>query len=603
MARQHHLRAAISGLLIILTAAAMGCGSANTVQASDPSGTASNTLTDQSVGEASLEEIPIKEVTIFKDGHAFVLHEGVLPVADEGRVHLKELPSPVMGTFWPYARGENVQLTSVLAARRTVSSKHTALNIQELVRANVGAKVQVKQSDEHFTGTIVSVPSRTRDPDSNQDTAGVRQPGSVVMLETAEGFRVIALDSIQEITFLDRPNPDIETERLQHVLTLQLESKNDSKLKNAKVGMAYVQRGIRWIPNYRLELDGNGRARVRLQATLINEMIDLENVTANLVIGVPHFAFKETVDPIALGRTTAQLSRYFQEGSQTAFAMSNAIQTQVARMGEYRNRVRQPAEATMDLGPELSEGGKREDLFVFPINGVSLKKGQRMVVPVVEFDLPYQDVFTVKLDMSPPPELIRHFNNSQQQQLAQLLHAPKAAHKARLTNKSKFPLTTAPALILKNGQPLGQAMMTYTPVGARVDVEITAAVDISVVKSDEETGRKPNAANWGGVNYDRVDLAGEIHLQNYGDKPVKLEVVRQVLGNIDEVGADGKSQRMNVREEGWRITGGYPHWWHWYSWPSGWFHLNGIGRLTWTVELESGKSATLPYKWHYFWRR
>ncbi len=122
-----------------------------------------------------------------------------------------------------------------------------------------------------------------------------------------------------------------------------------------------------------------------------------------------------------------------------------------------------------------------------------------------------------------------------------------------------------------------------------------------MVKNDEETDRKPNAANWGGHPYDRVELSGEINLHNYGDKPVKLEVVRHVLGNVDDVGANGVATRMNVREEGWRMAGGTPTWWSWYSWPSGWYHFNGLGRLTWTVELEGGKSATLPYKWHYFW--
>ncbi len=341
-----------------------------------------------------------------------------------------------------------------------------------------------------------------------------------------------------------------------------------------------------------------------MQATLINETVDLQHVTANLVIGVPHFAFKDTTDPIALGQTISQLSSYFQEGSQTAFMLSNSIQTQVARMGEHRGpRVQAESGPVMDLGPELSAGDKREDLFVFTVKDVSLKKGQRMVVPVVEFELPYEDVFTLKLDMSPPPELAQQFDSGQQQELARLLSAPKAAHQARLTNRSKYPLTTAPALIMQNGQPLGQAMMTYTPVGARVDVEITSAVDISVVKNDAESNRTPNAANWGGDNYDKVDLTGEIILHNYGAKSVKLEVVRYVLGNVDEAGADGSVVKMNVREEGWQLVGGYPSWWQWYRWPSGWFHLNGIGRLTWTVELAAGKGTSLPYKWHYYWRR
>ncbi len=590
-------------LLVLLLNIGFGCGRSTHLEAGEDQSSEVDTV----VVEESLERIPIREVTVFKDGHAFVLHEGELKIGAEGKIHLDHLPTPVMGTFWPYAAGNGVRLQSVLAATRTVRFKHAALDIQDLVRTNMGAKVRIKQVNDSFTATIVSVPSRSRAITASGaavDDHSAAEPGSIVMLETAEGIRVIPLSSIQEVTFLERPNVDIETQRQQNVLSLQLDWAKGDKRDSANVGMVYIQRGIRWIPNYQLELDAEGKARVKLQATLINEMVNLENVNVNLVIGVPHFAFKETIDPIALGQATAQLSSYFQEGSQTALAFSNAIQTQVARMGEYRNRPSpRETQPAMDLGPELTPGDKREDLFVFTVKGISLHKGQRMVVPVVEFELPYEDVYTVKLDMAPPPELTRQSNNKQQQEMARLLHAPKAVHQARLTNSSKYPLTTAPALILRDGQPLGQAMMTYTPVGARVDVEITSAVDITVSKNDVESDRKPNAANWGGDSFDRIDLTGEIVLHNYTAEPVKLEVVRYVLGNVNDVGADGSADRMNVREEGWHLTGGYPSWWHWYNWPRGWFHFNGIGRLKWTVQLESGRGIELPYKWHYFWRR
>ncbi len=133
-----------------------------------------------------------------------------------------------------------------------------------------------------------------------------------------------------------------------------------------------------------------------------------------------------------------------------------------------------------------------------------------MVVPVTEFELPYEDVFTVNLPVSPPAELLQQLNTDQQREMARLLHAPKAIHQARLTNESSYPLTTAPALLMREGQLLGQAMMTYTPVGGQVDVEVTAAVNIAVAKQDLETGRTPNAANWGGNSFDRLDLEGTI---------------------------------------------------------------------------------------------
>lgn len=42
---------------------------------------------------------------------------------------------------------------------------------------------------------------------------------------------------------------------------------------------------------------------------------------------------------------------------------------------------------------------------------------------------------------------------------------------------------------------LGQGMISYTAPGADCDLGRTTAVDIKVAKSDEETGRIPNALN------------------------------------------------------------------------------------------------------------
>ena len=77
--------------------------------------------------------------------------------------------------------------------------------------------------------------------------------------------------------------------------------------------------------------------------------------------------------------------------------------------------------------------------------------------------------------------------------MARLLNAPKVAHKVRFTNKSAYPLTTAPALIVRDNRVLAQGLMTYTAVNATSDLEVTKAVDIQVAKSDAETTRVANA--------------------------------------------------------------------------------------------------------------
>src|SRR5262245_22929139 len=68
---------------------------------------------------SALARMPVKEVTVFKDGHAYVVHEGAMPT-DNGNVLLDLLPNPVLGTFWPYSMDKNATLHSVTAGRRRV---------------------------------------------------------------------------------------------------------------------------------------------------------------------------------------------------------------------------------------------------------------------------------------------------------------------------------------------------------------------------------------------------------------------------------------------------------------------------------------------------
>jgi hypothetical protein len=85
-------------------------------------------------------------------------------------------------------------------------------------------------------------------------------------------------------------------------------------------------------------------------------------------------------------------------------------------------------------------------------------------------------------------------------------------------------------------------------------------------------------------------------------------VVRHVLGNITEADHEGKPDMVNVLEDatfggaGYPTAYNYPYWWRWYGWPYWWSHFNGIGRVTWKVNLEAGKTVDLGYVWNYYWR-
>ena len=141
--------------------------------------------------------------------------------------------------------------------------------------------------------------------------------------------------------------------------------------------------------------------------------------------------------------------------------MSNAIMSQVA-LGAERGETGIPPGG--NLGPDLPEGAKNEDLFVFTARHVTMKKGERVVAPIAEYTVPYTDVFALDLPYAPPPELRSNLNTEQESEMARLLGAPLVAHKVRLTNKGIYPLTTAPALVLRDNRVLAQGTMTYTAI-------------------------------------------------------------------------------------------------------------------------------------------
>ncbi len=563
---------------------------------------------------AALAKMPVKEVTIFKDGHAFVLHEGTMPVDASGSVLMDYLPAPVLGTFWAYSADKTIKLSSVAAGQRKVMVERTALRLTEMLEANSGAEVIITERGigdkpgATYNATIVGIPRRTSQEleATSPPNTGEKLPlkGEVIMLRTNDGTKVIALDRIQDVTFKNQLKPLLGEEEFRNLLTLKLDWAGRAPSKTAAVGLVYLQKGIRWIPSYRVSLDGQGNATVKLQATLINELTDIEDVTANLVIGVPSFAFKDTLDPMALQREAAQLSGYFQQASDRTQMLSNAMMTQTARMGERVNRTGDAAgPAPADLGPEVTDSTRNEDLFLFTVKRLTLKKGQRMTLPVTEFTVKYKDIYALELPFAPPADVRANWSSEQQADLARLMNAPKAMHKIRLTNSSAMPLTTAPVLLVKDDRVLAQAMMTYTASGASLDINLTNAVDIQVTKSETETTRTPNALRWNGDWFIRVELNGSVKLTNYRKETSEIEVTRYALGNVTSADNQGVIQKVNVLENDQYVSlGEYPSWWRWYSWPSWWHQLNGIGRVTWKISLEPNKSIDLNYKWNYFWR-
>ncbi|MFM1871229.1 MAG: hypothetical protein RL398_651 [Planctomycetota bacterium] len=526
----------------------------------------------------SASSLPVREVTVFKDGHAYVLRETTLPGAGKRQVVLDELPAPLLGTFWPYATG-GAKVVAAKAARTKVRRDRDATDFKNLVVANLGKDaVLVDGAGARIEGKLLDVPKLENGGD-----------GDMLLLQTATGVRALPFGVVRDLEIRGevRRNRSVEVE--QDRLTVEV----DGGGNDARVGVAYVQQGLRWIPAYRIDVDGGGKAACKLEATLQNDLVDLAGATVHLVIGVPTFLFEGQVDPISLQQEAALVAAHMPRNAQFSNMLSNSIRTQSAGFSMQ-------AEAAPGQGPSVEGGEQNEDLFVFTVRNVTLGKGERMVLPIAEFALDYKDVYTLRVPFAPPMEVRQGLQSDRALELARELAAPKAKHVLRFTNGDEAPLTTAPALVLRQGRVLAQGRMRYTPRGASTDLEINTAVDIRVETEDHETGRTPNAQAWDGNQYGRVGLAGTISLKNGKRQAVQIEVVRQVLGLVGEAGQGGSAKQADFATL-WQDEA-RPYWWGWWSWPYWWFRFNGFGEFRWQVTLEPGASTTLDANWHYFWR-
>lgn len=536
-------------------------------------------------------ELPVRSITAFKDGHALVIREGTHEVID-GSILLDGLPNPLLGTFWPYATDEANDVVSATASQIPTKSKTVVSSAIALLRANTGTSVSlnvvISDNEYRIGGRIEAV------------TGGNDNESSVLLRDGAELVSVLTR-TIQGVSFPEGAEYKIDVAGATPGLRLKLK---DGNVDSAGVGLMYVQKGFRWIPQYRMTLGDDGKASYVLRATLVNDVIDIDDATVNLVVGVPTFAFAGQVDPIALGTNVHQvinstrLGRQFRNSGLQSQIMSNMASS-------YGDSI-----AVEEAAPEVTGAKRSEDLFVFTVEHVTLKKGERMSIEVSRGEVEYEHYFQVDLPVLPPAE-IGNVNQQQKEIVAKLLQRPQVQHQLKIRNKNREPLTTAPTLLFTkrdDGQEtlLAQSLQTYTPPGGDSRIDLGTAIEINVLFDEEETSRQAGVQSHGGRDFDRVNLKGTITVCNHRPKASKLVVRRYVPGPLDATSNEGTmktlapfdSDSSSAGLSGGNITGNW-----WYNYRPNWYSaLNPVSRAEWTLELAPEEIQEPTYEWHYFWR-
>jgi hypothetical protein len=526
-----------------------------------------------------------REAAVFKDGHAFVLSEAMIPARSGWYVTL-DVPEAILGTFWVFSGSPKAKVESVRAGFEVVEEKRPCLTLVESLDGALGREVVLTLNDtgpsRTLEGTVIDLPRSAPDR-ATADAPADFLPGEVLHVRTPAGLEIVRKANVSSIR-LKKEAPIDRTVKVVRRRIL-IKAVVDADVVNpVPLRFVYVQKGLRWIPEYRAELLADRKVRLALQATVVNDLADLRDINASLVVGIPNFIMKDTLSPLALREAAAHVAPYLRYGGQQF--LSNAISSQATAYAEPR-----PAPAAVDPSLDLlAKGSSADEYFLYSRPHVTIKKGERASFPVFEGTFGYEDVYTLNIAPTPP----RFVGLDRSEELRQALLSPKVMHGLRLRNAGTVPWTTGPAMIVRDGRALSQDLLKFTPAGSQTVLPMAELADVAVRTHDVEQTRTNNV-RIDGTDYTQVFMKGTVCLVSHRKEPLAVEIDRIFYGQVEKVENGGTTEAFDSALLPWdrHATGAWPYWWH---------SVNGMFQADWKAVIETGKTCEFTVGWSYFRR-
>jgi hypothetical protein len=496
----------------------------------------------------------VKRVAVFKNGYAFTYREAEAQTAN-GWAYTLNAPTGVLGTIWGYSTSPNVRVSQLLASETEKRETVRVVDIAEVLLANEGSRIRFVDSynsNKIFEGTYEIIGrNRLKLTRSAEEDDIVQAENLIIALKTETGTIMFPVSSIRNIEIIGQPKLEKTRAVKENRLMMKIDGTKDGERLN--LGIAALERGIRWIPAYRVEVKGAPikEAKLELEAMLINELTDLKNTEVNFVVGVPHFLFQDQMSPLSMNTAFAGVSSYFQAGSRNARrdAYSNSIMTQVASNNYSTDGDDEMNVSPTVAGEEQTNSFSAEQLFLYKTDGINLKKGERASLRLFSLTVPATEVFEWTLTDTPDTSqrYLSYSGSSNSQPLTQDL-ASKVWYALRLKNSTGMPWTTAPALSFREWKPLGQDMMTFTPVGGENILRVSPATEVIGTHKLEEKAREKAQLRYGGSTYefDLVTVEGLIKIRNIKKESVEVVLTRNVVGEVITAEDNGKISREGL---------------------------------------------------------
>jgi hypothetical protein len=470
---------------------------------------------------AQTQPLNTQSISIFKNGQAFYIKNGVLKPTNGKFLLPDPAPQALYGTLW--FNSPDGSLARVASYPDTLREQKTeaAVVVWDLLRNNIGKTIGgVLDEKNSVTGKIISV-SPMRKDERGEPIYG---PESLVTLQSQQGgWTTIPAGQIRYVSFLEQPNLDVSMPKVTPRNLIELSFSN--KKAEQPFDMMYLANGLNWAPEYLLELAGENAGTLTLQGEVANEGEDINDALVNLVVGVPNFKFANSLALFNdFTKTNYSAASHDINPNAHNMGISNALMSQ--QIG-YDNE-----DPTL-FNDEGIEGDENEDLFFYPIRNFSLPKGGRSIQPIFDERVALKHIY--ECDIPDDIENSRAFES----EFIFSAEKNKILHMLQIENTTDQPWTTASIMITNSqGQrrPVSQDILTYTPRGGKCFVKLTEALDIKVEQAEREVSRQNAAIQDKGryYTYDLVQMEGKIKVKNFKNKKLDLRLNRTIVGILKE---------------------------------------------------------------------
>ena len=452
-----------------------------------------------------------RAVAVFKNGLGFFMREGKVALRD-GWCAAETIPPAAFGTLAVFAQEENevVDLVGAGPGEVVEFDDRDAPNNDEEKRQRLTACDQLKiQLDYKHKGAKFTAAGKL-----------VSVGPTFAVLENEQNSLAVPVAGVTRLQILDLP--------------LRVHVSNDDKtpLEQTRLGMAYLRKGITWIPDYTLKVLDENTAELTLRGTLVNEAEDLIHTDVHLVVGVPHFVHTEFLAPIAVGQVIRTIGTGLSSSSVPQAVMSQQMMNRAAIVSNIHSAPQFDHSSTVvqrpvntgegDLGKALGNlpqlgSAAATDYTVYTRKDLTLRRGEKAIITLLKRKITYSHVYRWS-----PPERMQH---------SLVLH-----------NRTDTAWTTGPCLAVSGDRPLTEDLIKYTPVQGNVELPVTTAINIAHDKIEQETERKLKAYHVSGSAYfDLVTLEGKLQLKNFEQRSVHLVITNPVPGKPITANADGKT--------------------------------------------------------------